>query len=71
MTKLKSIREKSGLSQSQLAQKADISTRTLQDYEQGKRNINMASAMTVIKLASALNVQPIELMEEIGGKINE
>ena len=65
MTKLKSIREKSGLSQSQLAQKANINTRTLQDYEQGKRNINVASAITVIKLASALNVQPIDLMEEM------
>lgn len=52
---LKEIREKQGLSQSQLAKKAKINFRTLQYYEQGFRDINGAKLDTLINLALALN----------------
>ena len=41
-TKLKDQREKAGLSQGKLADKAGLSVRTLQDYEQGRKNLNGA-----------------------------
>lgn len=52
---LKQIREKNGLSQAQLSNLSGISLRTLQDYEQGHKNINNAKAITVFKLAKILN----------------
>lgn len=56
MSNLKQIRESRGLSQSQLANAAGINCRMLQFYEQGARDINGAKAITVYKLATALQV---------------
>lgn len=50
------------LSQSQLAREAGISLRALQSYEQGDRDINKASAETVLAIADALDVHPREIM---------
>lgn len=52
---LKELRIKNNLSQSQLANQAGISVRTLQDYEQERKNINCAKAITVYKLSKILN----------------
>lgn len=62
-TKLSIIRKSKGLSQSQLANKADVNLRTLQDYEQGKKDINAAAAITVYRLSVALGCEVKDLLE--------
>lgn len=52
---LKETRKKRELSQSQLSKISGISTRTLQNYEQGTRDINKAEALIVYKLCKALD----------------
>lgn len=64
MDNLKKSRENAGLSQSSLAKMSGISVRVIQNYEQGVRDINKAQAMTVYKLANALNCN----MEDILNK---
>ena len=54
-TKLKDQREKAGLSQGKLADKAGLSVRTLQDYEQGRKNLNGAKLVTLLTLCKSLN----------------
>ena len=54
-TKLQAARQAAGLSQSQLADKAGISVRTLQHYEIGDKDIRKAAVVTVIALAKALD----------------
>ena len=69
---LKEIREKQGLSQSQLAKKANISLRTLQHYEQQTSNIDNAKLDTLINLAVALNcnIRDILTSPELKEKCN-
>lgn len=52
--KLKEYRTAAGLSQSQLAKASGVSVRNIQEYEQGKKDINKAQALTVYKIAQAL-----------------
>lgn len=52
-----------GLRQSDLAEKIGVSVRTIQDYEQGRRDINAASALTVYKMARILNTDMENLLE--------
>lgn len=47
-------RSVAGLSQSQLAEKAGLSVRVLQNYEQGARDLKKAAAETVLRLAQAV-----------------
>lgn len=63
MTNLKRIRESRGLTQSQLAKLADIDVRAVQDYEQGKSDINKASVIRVYRLAKALKCKIEDIME--------
>lgn len=63
MNKLKRRRQEKGMSQSELAEKADVSLRNLQYYEQGSRDINKASVLTVYKLAEALDCKIVDLIE--------
>lgn len=62
MSNLKQIREANKMSQSQLANAAGVNRKMLQFYEQGIRDINKASAITVYKLATALNVSVEDLL---------
>ena len=64
MTNLQHYRKARGISQSQLAKEAGVNVRTLQDYEQGRKNINLAAAITVQKLAEALDCASWELLED-------
>ena len=64
MTNLQHYRKSRGISQSELARQADVNVRTLQDYEQGRKNINLAAAITVQKLAEALDCASWELLED-------
>lgn len=63
MTNLKRIRLESGLSQSKLAETSGVSVRMIQHYEQKSKDINAASALTVHKLAIALNCTVGDLLE--------
>lgn len=72
MSKLKEIREKKNMSQSQLAKLSGVNFRTIQDYEQDKRSINKARAQTVYALSWALGCKIEDLVEfEKGEKGNE
>lgn len=63
MNKLKQIRLAAGMSQSELANKAEINVRTIQHYEQGFRDINKTSALTLYKLARALGTKMENLLQ--------
>ena len=58
------LRTYANLSQSMLAEKSGINIRIIQSYEQGMRDINKAQFSTIVKLAKALNCEPIELLEK-------
>lgn len=62
-TVLKRHREARQMTQRQLAEIAGVSIRLLQDYEQGRRDINSAEAATVTVLASALGCAVEDLLE--------
>ena len=51
---LKAEREKRNFSQSELSKLSGVNVRMIQDYEQGRKDINKAAALTVVKLADAL-----------------
>lgn len=63
MSNLQKLRESRQLNQYELSVIAGISFRTLQHYEQGQRDIKSARAITVYKLAQALQCTMEELME--------
>ena len=62
--KLKELRERSGMSQSQLAKAAGVNYRTLQDYEMGRSNIDGAKLKTLLSLCLTLNCRLDELIED-------
>lgn len=64
-TRLKYYRKLAGLSQAQLAEQSDIPLRTIQQYEQRQKNINMARAEYVVRLARVLYCSPEDLMEKV------
>ena len=63
MTNLQRIRKERGLTQKALAQQSGVSIRMIQHYEQGIKDINKASAITVYNLAKALMVEMATLLE--------
>lgn len=63
ISNLKLIRQKSGFSQKELSKISDVPLRTIQQYEQGQKNINSAKAETVLKFAKALECSAEDLME--------
>jgi len=62
-TSLRRYRETAGLSQSELADEADVSLRSIQMYEQRNKDINKAHAITVLKIARALGCEAEDLIE--------
>lgn len=62
-SRLKEMRIKNGLSQSQLAGASGVPLRTIQQYEQGQKDINRARAEYLIRLSSALNCEPSSLLQ--------
>lgn len=64
MAKLKEFREKIGLSQTQLAEEMCISVRTLQAYEQGKRDFTGAKLDTILKACVILKCSLEDLFED-------
>ena len=57
------LRAYANLSQSMLAEKSGVNVRIIQSYEQGLRDINKAQFSTVVRLAEALDCNPMELLE--------
>ena len=62
MTDLKAYRKAAGMTQLELAAASGVNLRTLQDYEQGKKPISQAAAITVYKIAKALNITVEDLI---------
>ena len=63
-TNLKTLRRQAGLSQAELAELSEVPVRTIQEYEQQKKDINKAQAQTVLRLARALQASMEELLEK-------
>lgn len=61
--KLKKLRQASGLSQSQFAEKAEMSLRTLQHYEQGSKDFDHARIDTILKACLILNCKLEDIIE--------
>jgi transcriptional regulator with XRE-family HTH domain len=61
LTRLRSLREQRFMSQRDLAQAARVSRATIVKAEQGHE---IGRFVTIRKLAAALAVEPVELMEE-------
>lgn len=60
---LKRIRESKGITQRQLADASGVSLRMIQHYEQGFKDINMAAAVSVVRLADALGCDVHDILE--------
>lgn len=60
---LKRIRGGYGLSQAKLAEKSGVDVRMIQHYEQGVKDLNRAQAITVYRLAQALDCKVEDLLE--------
>lgn len=60
--KLKKIRIKCGYSQNELAKNSNVNVRMIQHYEQGIKDINKAQAITLYKIAKALNCRIEDLL---------
>ena len=63
MARLKELRTAQQLSQAALAEKAGVSFRMLQHYEQGYKDINKAQGGTLYKLAQALSCSIEDILE--------
>lgn len=63
-TNLKRIRTIYGLTQAELAERAGVTLRSIQMYEQRNKNINKASVDTVYKLAKTLGCTIEDLIEK-------
>ena len=63
MSKLKEARERAGLTQKELSERSGVNIRTVQNYEQGYKDINKAQELSLYKLAKALDVTMEDLIE--------
>ena len=64
-TRLKQIRQRAGLSQSELAEQSGVPLRTIQQYEQRQKSINKAQAEYLVMLAKTLNCNAEALIEPV------
>lgn len=64
-TNLKSLRQKAGFSQRELAELSGVPVRTIQQYEQRQKNINKAQAEYLVMLAQAMCCGVEDLMEKV------
>ena len=62
---IQKIRENRGFSRQELAERSGVNFRTLQDYEQGHKNISSAKAETVYRLSVALGCDMEDLILDI------
>lgn len=64
MNNLQHYRKKAGLSQGKLAEQAGISVRTLQDYEQNRKPLEGARAITVLTLSRLVGCTVEDLIDK-------
>ena len=64
-TNLKRLRKATGLSQNALAESSGVPLRTIQQYEQRRKNINKAQAEYLVMLAQVLCCQIQDLLEKV------
>lgn len=64
MSKLKTMREAAKLSRLELAEMTGVSARTIEGYEQGKKDINGAKLKTLLKLCQVLNCSLIDILDD-------
>ena len=64
-TNLKLLRQKAGLRQRELAEQSGVPVRTIQQYEQRRKNINKAQAEYLVMLSKALCCTVEDLMEKV------
>ncbi|MCQ2085611.1 MAG: helix-turn-helix domain-containing protein [archaeon] len=64
VSKLKTMREICGLSQSELANRSGVKLRTIQSYEQNHSNINKAQVNTIARLAYVLDCSIEDLLDD-------
>lgn len=62
-SRLKFIREEKGMTQSELATRSGVNLRSIQNYEQGFKDINGARVTTVLALADALGCDVYEIVQ--------
>ncbi|MCD8306858.1 MAG: helix-turn-helix transcriptional regulator [Clostridia bacterium] len=62
-SRLAEMRKKRQLSQSELAFASAVPVRTIQAYEQKRKDINKSAAMTVLKLADTLSCNTRDILE--------
>lgn len=65
MSNLKRIRENNNMTQSKLSEVSGVNLRMIQNYEQGFKDINKGQAITIYKLAEAMNCDMKDLLENI------
>lgn len=65
LAKLKQLRQRAGLSQSELAEASGVPVRTIQQYEQRQKSINKAQAEYLMMLARALHCNAEDLIEPV------
>lgn len=63
MSRLKEIRERSGMSQAKLSEVSGVNKRMIQHYEQGFKDINHGQAIILRKLSEALGCKIEDIME--------
>ena len=61
---MKELREKAGLTRAQLSEQTGISFRTIEAYEQGRKDINGAKLKKLLKLCQALGCSLSELLTD-------
>lgn len=64
MNKLKELRESAGISRPKLAELAEVNARTLEGYEQGKKDINGAKIKTLLKICKALSCRIEDILDD-------
>ena len=64
-TNLKTLRQRAGLSQRELAERSSVPLRTIQQYEQRQKQINKAQAEYLAMLAKALRCDMEDLIERV------
>ena len=63
-TNLKRLRTAYGLSQAELAERSGVMLRSIQMYEQRRKNINKAGAETLYRISRTLGCTMEELLEK-------
>lgn len=63
-TKIKELRKQKKLSRQELSDITGINSRTLESYEQGRKDINGAKLKTLLLLCTALNCNLEDILED-------